>query len=634
MPLHTVILLIGIMGGIGIANRANAFSDRDVTVTNRNIVFSKVGETAASLKYAGIHVDMDIVFIIETIDTILDLPNPNAARKPFYFSWMGRRLNTLKNRAIRLNSFFRSMEEMHKKNSDRELDADTNRKVAGRPKRFIFTAIAITVALVAIASIGIGISIAEFQAGTARYRALAEAADGLYENQLVLGHNQDSITRYVNETLIPAMEAGQIRRMEEELLEWLSDRLTMMETTFDAAVQGRVSHAALRELDLVKTTKLVTKQAKIHDMVPLAQHASDWLAFDVSWSATLRGFDLIIHVPLVADSGTLPLYRFDSMPIPLGDNVHLVIHSSEKRFIAIDTHRRHFRVLSTADLQDCRKVGVIYMCDRGNVLRKAPSRFDVHAQDSKTDEEMCLYSLITQQYDVALKVCETELGRPGNSVVMIGASRFITYSAGPIQAQLHCTNQRQAGLKAFSLHGLQTVDLPVNCYATTETHIFQASDEIFSRDAHEWNIVYEWPEPQKMLEARLTSTDISLLRANFDRLFTNSSKTVPLDIAMQQVHKWASEASWSDLVITHLPSALLVILGLATAVLAWGLKGVREKMAMLERYNIQAASSTPLSVFQQVVAPEAPPSYKDKNPDDYKDYATLTECRRMMGLTD
>lgn len=566
--------LLGSQGAIPRSILDRGLSDPEpaprAKVADRHVAFTKVGETTATLKYAGVNIDFDITSIEKTAHILYQEVRP--VRSDFndeqYRLWIGRRVQLVKNRAMRIRQFFINAETMEGHSNDYQVfqKMDSGRSIGGRQKRFIFTAIALLIAAVAATATGIGLAYYEINRQQTKLAELGSAMRDVSNNEHMLGMSMAEMNRYISDTLLPMRKEGHKLRVEEEIVDYLERRIDFIERAFDLAVQGKVSHALLTQIDLTKTAKVIRTQAKRLAMVPIAKFASDWLAFDCSWVATDKGFSVILHVPLMPRAGSLTVYRFDAMPIPVADKVHLMIHASEKKYIAIDATRSKFRTLSNDELQDCRKVGGLFLCDRGNVVRRAPTRGEIELVNKRVvDPDLCLFALITQKYQLASATCEMDVGRPSESVQMLGSNRFIVYSKEPHQAAMHCRDSASPALKTITLQGLQTVDLPANCWADTDLHTFEPSDEMFTRAADEWNVVYEWPQPKELLQ----EANSDKIKENFDRLFRNSSRPIALTTALESITQWQERDGISHGTLTAYISLLCSVLACGISVMLW-----------------------------------------------------------------
>jgi hypothetical protein len=75
-----------------------------------------------------------------------------------------------------------------------------------------------------------------------------------------------------------------------------------------------------------------------------------------------------------------------------------------------------------------------------------------------------------------------------------------------VKMHLKCTQKRNGRSKgpasrekkSFTASGLTKITLPHGCTAETDTHIFAAADDGFSRSENEYTISYLWPLTRRL----------------------------------------------------------------------------------------------------------------------------------------
>jgi hypothetical protein len=79
-------------------------------------------------------------------------------------------------------------------------------------------------------------------------------------------------------------------------------------------------------------------------------------------------------------------------------------------------------------------------------------------------------------------------------------------------------------------------DHPHGCTAETDTHIFAAADDGFSRLENEYTVSYVWPFNLSMLTPGLDTKKFSdIIRRNLTRLANNTRHNIPLEVALRAV---------------------------------------------------------------------------------------------------
>jgi hypothetical protein len=98
--------------------------------------------------------------------------------------------------------------------------------------------------------------------------------------------------------------------------------------------------------------------------------------------------------------------------------------------------------------------------------------------------------------------------------------------------------------RSFTASGLTKITLPQGCTAETDTHIFAAADDGFSRSENDYTISYVWPfDPSTLTPGLDTKKFSDILKRNLTRLANNTRHNIPLEIALQAVggsHGWSA----------------------------------------------------------------------------------------------
>jgi hypothetical protein len=77
--------------------------------------------------------------------------------------------------------------------------------------------------------------------------------------------------------------------------------------------------------------------------------------------------------------------------------------------------------------------------------------------------------------------------------------------------------------KLFTASGLTKITLPHGCTAETDTHIFAAADDGFSRSENDYTVSYVWPFDPLMLTPGLDTKKCSdIIKRNLTRLANNT----------------------------------------------------------------------------------------------------------------
>jgi hypothetical protein len=88
--------------------------------------------------------------------------------------------------------------------------------------------------------------------------------------------------------------------------------------------------------------------------------------------------------------------------------------------------------------------------------------------------------------------------------------------------------------KSFTASGLTKITLPHGCTAETDTHIFAAADDDFSRSENDYTVSYVWPFDPSTLKPGLDTKKFSdIIKRNLTRLANNTRHNIPLEVALQ-----------------------------------------------------------------------------------------------------
>lgn len=397
-----------------------------------------------------------------------------------------------------------------------------------RPKRAVFAVIAgLTVLATSIATIWTAVELANLQASIA-------AQEELIRDQ---GHFAANLgfTEYEMATVISNIAAG----LSNESAHWSSTsachvaldqihgRLDMFDLALDAAMHGRFSARAFSQIDFSTIAIKLEEQAKARGLHPISTHFSDLLQYHTDFRATAHGFELLLHVPLVAKDTMLTIYRHHPLPIPLTDKLHLSVTPGDYSHVAVTPDLKYFRAITQAELSTCQTLGSMFLCDRASLLRAAP------IDDTKVngrDPALCIYALVARRFQLAAKTCNTHFAQSENSMAMISPTRFAAYSSEPRRASISCPNQSiQAGL---TVHQLSLLELPLGCSGVTDQYMFTTADSSFIRPAEDWSVAYEWPLSLEDLTQQLDASHLEHLIKDADHLL-NETESLAMHAALK-----------------------------------------------------------------------------------------------------
>lgn len=598
---------------------AFATPELPVTTNDKHVVFMKIGDTVSTIKYAALRIPVDIITVIKAIDVLLDRVKQRAAAySPTerastyrnytihtsnylqYHATFQHRLDLAKLRLTNIMAMFKPVQELQQQHTqEQQWQRIKTRLHKPRSKRFVFVAIALAAAGIAATAFG-ALAANEIRQNNQRIKDIATAEQQNIAADQRVAYTQEHLAQLVNDVL-PLLETRRIRTLCDDI----EQEVSRIGDVFDAAVDGRLSRQALDNINLPATVSILDRQARDLGMRQLASHLSDYLQMETQWLATDKGFDLQLMVPIFASEGALTIYRFAKLPIPLDHGYHLSLHSGDHDVIAINHARTQFRAMSYSALQECRQLGTMYICDRHNFVRKAPKH---HQRTAATkDPGMCLFALVTEDYDLAHASCKMDITTASHGLTMIGAKTFATYTDKPQQGTVRCRNSTH-GVHRFSLRGLQTIQVPANCYADTAEYRFEPADVAFSRSEDEWSIAYSWPLSRRQLSEDLDTNKLKQLQLRADSILANAT-AIPLEYAIKAVkdddHQYHA--------IPHISMTTISLVMSTVAIIIAGYAIYSRPTAA----NPVPMTNTTLNL--PITAPLQPPNYQ-KDPTSFNEY--------------
>ena len=382
----------------------------------------------------------------------------------------------------------------------------------------------------------------------------------------------------------------------------LERRVETAEAVLEQAGRSKVSLKLLQQFDLHGSALYVAKEAEKRGLIPLAMHASDWLALQASFVETDNGFDVLLHVPIIKPRSLLAIYKNARVPVPAGDGLHMAIGGDRLQYIAVSTDRQSFKAFTEDDWQQCQQLGTFQLCDFGHTLRIVP-----HEPPRHKDEGLCIFYLLTRNFKAASITCDVFIGQQTEILQRTGPREFLSYTHDPIEARMDCEGNSNAFNHhlSFTLLGSQKITLPPNCWVTTPTHTFASADAGFLDRSH-LSVTYAWPLPIEELTQGLNTSQFSQLIQESSQLMhrTNDSRMIPLthavralhDVPTTQTHMWMASGILAGIV------AILVLIVVCYC--------CRKKGCARTRGT---TSDTPLVQFNTVptnepVPPSAPPA--------------------------
>jgi hypothetical protein len=315
----------------------------------------------------------------------------------------------------------------------------------------------------------------------------------------------------------------------------------------------KISALSFTELHFARTNMKVERDARQAGLIPVSKHFSDYLQYPASFIQSATGFTVMVHFPLIDPDSAMTLYMHHTLPIPLWDHLYLHLGPSDYTHLAVSADGKFFRTMTLVQFNTCHTMGEFHLCNRGLVVRKSPAKDTIPPVHK--DPELCIFALFQRRFKLAIAICETIIGVQTTAMPMVGPNIFASYAADPHQRTITCegdSNPSGPPITTFTVDSAQQIMLPFGCVAETDTHVFAAAYNSFSRNVHEYSVAYTWPFDVHDLPHSL---DTKALRGIMDQLGDLNNRThhnMPLEKALTAVKAdQLTHPVYHDLINSH-----------------------------------------------------------------------------------
>lgn len=400
-------------------------------------------------------------------------------------------------------------------------------------------------------------------------------------DQVMLGHTEVELATIARNTI----EAFKHSYADMQTTQFLhiyaaaaETRIRMLEDALEAAAQGHISVQALMEFDFGATMVEMARKARSRGQELLSTHFTDWLQYEASFVATEVGFDILLHVPLAARQTMMTIHRFHPLPIALDDHLHLQFRPGTYTHLSISADRTIFRAMTQAEFNTCRRVGPHLLCDLGTVARRSPP---IDLLPTSKDPELCLFALYTRRFQLATRVCETDVVTAPDVMVMLSPNTFAYYTTRPQAAHIRCPHGTPT-TSEVSVVNTTVITIPFGCIGVTDTFTFGAADASFSRPASEWRSSYDWPAAVRDITDGVDSKAIQNLVKDSDHVLHMASRvslrtaTDAKELASAEAEAWNSHRTITPAIAT----LLAIATGCYTAYLHFRLNSMEARQVL------------------------------------------------------
>ena len=284
--------------------------------------------------------------------------------------------------------------------------------------------------------------------------------DSLGNLTLKLAHFTE-INHFENSGVILfALMMSELNRVEECLDTYVS--------IIQSANVGKFHPAVLSQEAAVAAFESVAAAAELRGMKPIINTPQQMAQLHTHYSFSPRGVKIIITLPLVSRHNSFELYRFNALPIPIGDAAYLYLVPNVP-LIGIGetdlTGRATFVELTHETLSQCQKLGKTHICDQQTIIKKSSA-------------ESCIYALYLSDHRTADDLCRTYVEKKDRDIVVaLGNNRFAHYSLNPSTYFFRCQNGSNSQTR--QLTGITEIEVPEGCAAITAHFILRAKVEVF-----------------------------------------------------------------------------------------------------------------------------------------------------------
>ena len=293
-------------------------------------------------------------------------------------------------------------------------------------------------------------------------------------------------------------------------------RLYNTRAILDAAANGRLSSAAFTAFDLRRAAADIHDKATPLQMAPLSQSYVELLQSDCSLFRDEAGFSVVCHLPLLrlTDDGVhdkMDIFRLANLPIPLSPELDLRIAPQNKQLLAISSVTGEWRTMSSADLYSCKKQGTFFVCPLSGVLRSSLSDGDSH---SLSDDE-CLYHLYSGQFRGAAATCDAAVDQKARGVVQTGPFSFAAFSppSDPVLGEARCALD-PSFRRTMLVDGVTSFQMPPSCRMSLGSYALYSSDQSFVRESSGTSFAY--PYPADVLGGDVSESDLDDISSSIE----------------------------------------------------------------------------------------------------------------------
>jgi len=255
-----------------------------------------------------------------------------------------------------------------------------------------------------------------------------------------------------------------LAKMTDFMEQKFGTAVAISERLIRTAYSNRFSPGALQHDALIEIVKYVNEVAQNSEPLSFIHKPSDLFLAETSYiyKPDEKTFVLVLHVPLVTPHNLMPLFKFIPLPIYFNfkSNIMVTPEVGSDNMIAVG-HSESYQLISSADLQDCNKLGDTYFCKGRNVLLKDLTK-------------TCLSTLYLADHTNIQSKCKFTVDGAQEKIFRLDSHTYVVYSLGKISTNQVCPKAK--AISAVQISSGQTIRINPSCYIRTMDHIIMADD--------------------------------------------------------------------------------------------------------------------------------------------------------------
>ena len=271
-----------------------------------------------------------------------------------------------------------------------------------------------------------------------------------------------------------------IGQVTNRILRTAHQTVQLYASTVADALDGRLHFGLIKAKDAQNILTQTKKIADQRGLIPATESVSHLHSLPVSIRFHSKGFDLIIHIPLVPIHSLFTLYKHNPFPLDLNNTGIMMTVETSNDILAVnnDPDTPLFVEINEGQLARFTKLGSTYIMTGINIINR-------HTKPS------CLFSLYQNSQKDALKLCQVFVTPSRTALIKINSHELLSYSKiNSVYKHFCLTNNRPMWRTPRQLSRIQKVELMDGCLTFFDDMIAYP-DSTFNSENGDYS-VYEW----------------------------------------------------------------------------------------------------------------------------------------------